>query len=323
MNVQQRETKKNNIDQYLFLFITYGIVCSMMTKTAASVLQYLTEIKGGTFGEDPIAPAKHFVFGTEQSLTNWSNRQNQQSYVNPFSGTLSGFYYGNQDLGFTLEWIYADPIMFYYVLGKLNADTYTLEKGFIPCFDFTWVDNSGENNVIERYRSCIIENLSLSTSVGNKLSCKATVKSGIFTNNNADVSTTQPDPSPNKPYTFENAVIQLNSVTVAEIQNFTININTNGKLARGMGSKEPVSAYKNTLMINANMTVHYLGGANLDIIKARAETASMVLTLTNGTDVTTMTFGGVGMVERVVPKVAGAELIQETISMELRELTVT
>ena len=90
-----------------------------------------------------------------------------------------------------------------------------------------------------------------------------------------------------------------------------------------MGSKEPVSAYKNTLMINANMTVHYLGGANLDIIKARAETASMVLTLTNGTDVTTMTFGGVGMVERVVPKVAGAELIQETISMELRELTVT
>ena len=49
MNVQQRETKKNNIDQYLFLFITYGIVCSMMTKTAASVLQYITELENSAF----------------------------------------------------------------------------------------------------------------------------------------------------------------------------------------------------------------------------------------------------------------------------------
>ena len=294
-----------------------------MTKTAASVLQYITELENSAFRGDPTNPAKHFVFGTEQVLTNWSNRQNQQSYVNPFSGTLSGFYYGNQDLGFTLEWIYSDPAMFFYVLGKLDAGAYTLEKGFIPCFDFTWIDKSEVVGVVERYKSCIIESLSLSTAVGNKLSCKATVKSGIFSTDISGVATTQPDPTPNKAYTFENAVIQINSVTVAEIQNFTININTNGKLARGMGSKEPVSAYKNTFMATANMTVHYLGGANLEIIKARAEATSMTLTLTNGTDVTTMVFGGVGMVERVLPKTAGAELIQETISMELRELNVT
>lgn len=300
-----------------------------MTKNSSVLKQLLYSTALDVFdGQQGATP---FVFGSGQKTSNFDQDQNMKPFINPFSGQRSGFLYGKQDLKFGLEWLFSDSLIFKYLLGKMeasgNTKTYTFLKALCPVLNFVSVDQSDAvGGYWERVKNAICSGITLSSSINNELSVKGNFMGGNYDSNSDNTydAIAQPTDTLGKPMMFSNvSIIGVGGAVLAAVQSFDLTLNNSGFVDYGMGSKDAITVGKEELAIGGKLTLRYKDGANAKYVNDRVEKTSLVIRLTEGTRVVTLTFGGIGLGKVEKPTIGEAKIVDEVVSFEARTLIVT
>ena len=132
------------------------------------------------------------------------------------------------------------------------------------------------------------------------------------------------------PYTFVHASITnpLTGSTLASVQSFDLNINSNAELIYGMGSKLSVDAYRKILELTGKVSIVLYDSDFLESVYNRAEAANdLVVTISNGGSGTAlrsivMTFTGCSFSSHDSAGVEPGELLLENLDFQCKHVTV-
>lgn len=130
------------------------------------------------------------------------------------------------------------------------------------------------------------------------------------------------------PYTFVNASIELpDGTSVATIQDFDLNLNSNAELLYELGDADSVDGFRKILEMTGKLNLTMLDKTNLDRIFARTELANMKVTITNGLSGVNlkniiMTFTGVGLSLHSNAGIEPGELVLENVDFQCRSVSI-
>jgi len=260
----------------------------------------------GTFGTTPTVTN---TFGLNQKVTsltlNTSRFQlNKLGQVEPTKyayGTQSGsvgigFVFDDSHSHKIFQSIYgadangSSPFIYPTNLGQASAPT-----SVSSLTTKIQVATSGSASLERILNGCIVQSLSLSTSIGEPLNGTCDMSFGKETT--ADVvggaATAQGAGSLDqggKPYTFAHGVVKVHNgsslVAVAEVQEFDVNFSQNSELLYGMSSHSAVDAYRRVLDVSGRFRAAFKDKRMIQYVIDQSRTGEELLTAAVGIELT-------------------------------------
>ena len=329
----------------------------MVVKTGA--YNYIQWGEEAIFGTAPAACTLNKPFGYEQKITNWSFTNNPIPLAQLDNIHIKNYAYGQTRGSLGLEFVLASPFWLRNIFGAPVvcgcADPFCNSYA-IACATHEYCANSftveiGQDNLV----ACTDVTRRLSGAIVNTASIRSTV--GEVVRASLDISYSSEvedcvciDAAPaaenicnDIPYTFaEGALVTREvccpstTVTVAEVQDIDISINTNQELLYGHGSHTAVSAFKRLFDLTGSFKASYINTFQYDNILQQVahdcttedrEQHSLILTFTNGVVGAGLrdmifTFGGISIRSHDL-SIEPNEPVFQTIPWQARTLSVT
>jgi len=310
-----------------------------MTRSASSAyVEYGYESTfGGGSGTLPM------LFGKEQKANGLEFNPNQIPLGQLYTPEIDCFVYGRNEGKVSMEYVLANPWFLSSVFGN---PTSALDTG--SRYTHTWESDPSSNSsirdissmhlqigfdgttgdVVRNAKGAVCPSLSLKMALNEPIR----VTQEIVWGNEDTVSTTL-DSSVGTvgsftPYTFVHASIELPSgTTIATVQDFELNLNTNAELLYALGDADAVDAWRKILEMTGKLSMTVLDKTQIDNVMARAEQATMKVTITNGLTGDNLkdiifTFTGVGLSLHNNTGLEPGELVMENVDFQCRRVSV-
>lgn len=280
------------------------------------------------------------VFGKEQKANGMEFNNNQIPLGQLNSPEIESFVYGRNEGKVSMEYVLSNP----FVLTSIFDDPVTTGAG--P-FAHTWSSDPSINssirdikslslqvgyegllgNVVRTIKGVVSPSMALRMSLGEPIRVTQELIWGIDSAGTTLDSSIASDTG-FTPFIFANASIELPSgTTIATIQDFDLNMNSNAALLYQLGTADSVDAYRKILDITGKINLTVLDKTNIDRVFARTELATMKVNITNGlsgTDIRDiiLTFTGVGLSTHTNSGIEPGELVLENIDFQCRSASI-
>lgn len=314
-----------------------------MTRSASSVyVEYAYEdsFGGGATTSYPI------FFGKEVKATGLEYKNNQQPLGQLYSPEIECFAYGKTEGKVSMEYVLSNPWFFEAILDSVDS---SLDSGSLYAHEWD-SDPTISGSTIKVINSLALRfGMDVSTddfvrlpvgvvcpSLAIKMALNETVKVtqeliwGEETTNNTFAEPDGTALAGEVPYTFVNAVITspLTGSTLATIQTFDLNINSNAELVYEFGTADSADAFRKILELTGKVSVTLKDATLLNSLYGRAEAANdMVITLSNGGAGNALreiaiTLSGVSFSNHNTTGIEPGELVIENVDFQAKGINV-
>lgn len=309
-----------------------------MTRSASSVYaEYAFEdsFGGGATTSTPIQ------FGKEVKITGLEFKNNQQPLGDLYSPEIQTFAYGKNEGKCSAEFVLSNPWFFESIL---DSATSALDSGTL--YTHTWSSSGTTSKTINSMALKFGFDVStdylrlpvgaVCPSLSIKMALNETVKITqelIWGEETVNQTFSEPDGTAlagEIPYTFVHAQITspLTGSTLATVQTFDLNINSNAELVYGFNSANSEDVYRKILEITGKIGVTLKSSAFLEDVFGRAESSNdLTVTLSNGASGNAlreivMTFSGCSFSTHNTTGIEPGELVIENIDFQCRTASV-
>lgn len=284
------------------------------------------------------------LFGKEVKGTGLEVKNNQMPLGQLYTTEIESFAYGKLEGKISVEYVLSNPWFFESILSdSVSASA----AGAL--FTHTWESDPATNATVRDLNTmalrigydvnadflrdpvgAVCNSLSFKMALGETIKITQEIIWGEETNTETFLAPTGVPLAGESPYTFVNASITspLTGSTLATIQLFDLNLNTNAELLFEFGSELSVDAWRKILEMTGKVTVTVKDSAFLKEVLNRAESANdMVVTISNGAAgdalrEIVMTFTGVSFSSHGNTGIEPGELILENVDFQARSVTV-
>lgn len=315
-----------------------------MTKSASSVYVeygYESTFKGGA--------SFPMLFGKEQKANGLEFKNNQIPLANLYSPELTCFAYGKNEGKLSMEYVLANPWFFQSILN--SATSVDIDGGGGgQLYSHTWDSDPSLNSAIRDVKSMglrigydvatndfirlpigvVCPSLTMKSSLNETIKITQELAWGSETVNETFATPTATRLPGEIGYTFVHASITspLTGSTLATVQDFELNMNTNAELVYELGDADAADAYRKILELTGKVTVTVKDPTFLQEVYGRAESANdMVITISNGAAgdaerSITITLTGVSFSIHNNSGLAPGELVLESMDFQARRINV-
>lgn len=254
----------------------------MVRTGASSYIRYDWE---DTFGTSAFNDSTHKAFGLNARLGSWTLGNSPKDLPQLNQVEIAEFAYGQQTGALSVDFVLSNPWIFRALYG---ADAATGSGPYVHTWGTTGAASgaktitpftteigfAGEDaNVVRQAKGCILNSLSIGTSVDGTVDCSADISYG----SEADPGTTYHASPPTDdiafPYTFAHGELRwygddgadtdsTNSV-VAELQSANITFSQNPTLLYSLGSNRSVAAFRRIFDITGNFQASWINNKKL------------------------------------------------------------
>lgn len=316
-----------------------------MTRSASSVyVEYAYEdpadFGSGASGNYPIN------FGKEVKATGLEIKNNQQPLGQLYTPEIESYAYGKIEGKVSMEFVLSNPWFFQAILDTANSQT---AGGAL--FSHTWdSDPTISGSTIKQlnplalrigYDVATDDFIRLPVGVvcptlSFKMALNETIKVTeelIWGEETTTNTFAEPDATPlagEAPYTFANAKITdpLTGTTLATIQLFDLNINSNAQLLYEFNDAKSVDSWRKILEMTGKVTITVKDSSFIDSVVNRGETSNdMIVTIDNKLSGDSerkiiMTFNGISFSSHNNTGIEPGELVLENMDFQARSVTV-
>ena len=314
----------------------------MVASTASSVFaEYCFEADNG-FGAGG-SLNKPIEFGKEVKISGLEFKNNQMALGQLYSPEIETFAYGKSEGKCSAEYVLSNPWFFKSVLGtpvKTNAGA---------LYSYTWSSTPSATNYMRNIHSMALRlgfdidadykrtalgvvcpSISLKMALNETIKVSQELIWGSETVNQT-MGASQGTPLPGAiPYTFVHAAITspLTGSTLATVQSFDLNINSNAELIYQMGQTGSVDAYRKILEMTGKISLVLKNSAFLESVYGRAGTSNnLVVTISNGGSGNAlrsivMTFTGCSFSGHNTNGIEPGELLLEDVDFQCKHVDV-
>lgn len=294
----------------------------------------------GTFGGGSLLAMR---FGKEEKANGLEFDNNQIPLGQLYDPEVECFVYGQNKGGVTMEYVLAHPWILSSVFGN---PTSVLDTG--SRYDHTWTSDVSTNagirdistmhlqigfdgitgNVVRNAKGVVCPSLGFKMSLNEPIRMTQKLIWGKEDTVGTTLDTTLGTNGTFTPYTFVHASIQLTSgTTIATVQDFELNLDTNAELLYGLGDANSIDAWRKILTMTGKINLTMLDKTNIDRVMARQEVADMVVTISNGLSGDSlknivMTFTGIGLSLHTNSGIEPGELVLENVDFQCRSVTI-
>lgn len=314
----------------------------MVASTASSVFaEYCFEANNG-FGQGG-ALNKPIEFGKEVKITGLEFKNNQMALGQLYSPEIETFAYGKSEGKCSAEYVLSNPWFFQSVLGT------SVPTNASGLYSHTWSSTPTSTNYMRNIHSMAVRlgfdidadykrtalgvvcpSLSLKMALNETIKVTQELVWGSETVNQT-MGASQGTPLAGAiPYTFVHGVITspITGSTLATVQSFDLNLNTNAELIYQMGETGSADAYRKILEMTGKVSLVLKNSAFLEEVYGRAETPNnLVVTISNGASGNAlrsivMTFTGCSFSQHSTNGIEPGELLLEEADFQCRHVTV-
>jgi len=316
-----------------------------MTKSASSIyVEYAYEpnFKAGAAGSFPM------LFGKEQKANGLEFKNNQMPLGQLYSPEITCYAYGKSEGKLSMEFVLANPWFFESILySGVSADIDGVGAGLL--YSHTWDSDPTVNTDIRTTKSMALRigygvdtdfvrlpigvvcpTLSLKSALGETVKISQELVWGSETVNQTFASPTATTMPGEIGYTFVHASITspLTGSTLATVQDFELNMNSQSELVYELGTADAADAYRKILELTGKVTVTVKDSKFLEEVYARAESANdMVITISNGVAgdgerSVTITLSGISFSAHNNTGLSPGELVLENMDFQARSINV-
>lgn len=295
-----------------------------------------------TFGGGVVSPP--ILFGKEVKLTGLEVKNNQMPLGQLYTPEIESYAYGKLEGKCSLEYVLSNPWWLESIFGTASS---ALDSGSL--FAHTWDSDPSVDATIRDINSMAVRigydvnsdfiRLpvgAICTSMSLKMALNETIKVtqeiiwGEETLSEAFLVPTGVALAGEVPYVFANAVITnpITGSTLATIQLFDLNLNTQGQLLYEMGTKLSVNNWRKILEMTGKVTVAVKDSAfNNEVLNNAESSNDMVVTISNGGSGNALreikfTLQGVSFSTHTNTGIEPGELVLEGIDFQARSCTV-
>ena len=311
----------------------------VFSASAASVyLEYGFE---STFGG---GASGTILFGKEVKATGLEFKNNQMPLGQLYTTEVESFAYGKNEGKVSVEYVLSNP---WFLQSIFSDSTSASVSGTL--YSHTWESDPATNSTVRDLNTmalrlgydvnanflrepvgAVCSSLSFKMAIGEPIKITQEIIWGEETNTETFLAPTGTALAGEAPYTFVNAVITspLTGTTLATIQLFDLNLNTNAELLFEFGSALSKDAWRKILEMTGKVTVTVKDSGFIKEVLDRAESANdMVVTISNGASGNAlreivMTFSGVGFHTHGNTGIEPGQLVLENIDFQARSCTV-
>jgi hypothetical protein len=298
---------------------------------------YESAFGGGGSANTPIR------FGKEVKVTGLEFKNNQMALGQLYSPEIETFAYGKTEGKCSVEYVASNPWFLQSIFGTAVSASSTPS----PLYTHTW-NSAGSSAGMKSINSLAVklgfdvETDYKRTAVGVvcpslsiKMALNETVKvSQELIWGEETVNQTFSEPQGTElagaiPYTFVHAVITspITGSTLATVQSFDLNLNTNAELIYQMGNTDSADAYRKILEMTGKVQIVLKSSAFLEEVYGRSATANnLVVTLSNGLSGNSvrkivLTFTGCSFSVSNVSGMEPGELLLEDVDFQCKHVT--
>ena len=282
-------------------------------------------------------------FGKEVKVTGLEFKNNQMALGQLYSPEIESFAYGRNEGKCSVDYVLSNPWFFQSILGV------SVPTNAAGVYSHTWNSNPTTTPTMRDIKSMALKlgfkvntdykrtavgvvcpSLSLKMALNETVKVTQELVWGEETVNQVFSAPTGVEMSGAIPYTFVHASITnpLTGTTLASVQSFDLNINSNAELIYEMGNKLSVDAYRKILELTGKVSIVLYDSDFLESVYGRGETANdLVVTLSNGLSGSAlrsivMTFTGCSFSSHDSAGVEPGELLLENLDFQCKHVTV-
>jgi len=193
-------------------------------------------------------------------------------------------------------------------------------------------------------RGCVLNNFSISTSIGETVNCSADFNYGLESKNTS-ISYSEPTITTGTPYTFAHAILKTklkdgSLATVELVQDCEISYALNNELLFSLGSNQSVNSFRKILDITGRFKVAFSdwkyfervlaqigigdnGAYEQNISTASEGTVELELTFTNGAKSIKLELAGVSISDLAISGLEPVEPVYQEIAFKAKTSQVT
>jgi hypothetical protein len=315
----------------------------MVASTASSVFAEYCFEANGSFGAGG-SLNKPIQFGKEVKISGLEFKNNQMALGQLYSPEIETFAYGKSEGKCSAEYVLSNPWFFKSVLGT------PVPTNAAGLYTYTWSSTPTSSNYMRNIHSMAlrlgfdIESDYKRTALGVvcpsinlKMALNETIKvsqeliwGSETVNQTMGASQGVEMTGGSTPYTFVHAAITspLTGSTLATVQSFDLNINSNAELIYQMGQSGSADAYRKILEMTGKISLVLKNSAFLESVYGRAGTSNdLVVTISNGGSGTAlrsivMTFTGCSFSGHTTNGVEPGELLLEDVDFQCKHVDV-
>ena len=318
----------------------------MVASSASSAYVEYTYESGFGAGGSANTPIQ---FGKEVKVTGLEFKNNQMALGQLYSPEIETFAYGKSEGKCSVEYVLSNPWFLQSIFGTaVSADAANPTVSGLR--QHTWNSSAssagmkGVNSLAVKLGFDVELDFTktavgvICPSVSLKMALNETIKVSqelMWGEETVNQTFSEPSGVPLAgaiPYTFVHASITnpLTGATLATLQSFDLNLNSNAELIYQMGTSDSVDTFRKILEMTGKAQIVLKSSAFLDSVLGRSETANnlvVTVTLSNGLSGTStrnivMTFTGCSFSSHDTAGVEPGELLLENLDFQCKHVSV-
>lgn len=319
----------------------------MVTASSASSSYVEYGYESSTFGSGFVGNG--IQFGKEVKVTGLEFKNNQMALGQLYSPEIETFAYGKSEGKCSVEYVLSNPWFLQSIFGTaVSADAANPTVSGLR--QHTWNSSAssagmkGVNSLAVKLGFDVELDFTktavgvICPSVSLKMALNETIKVSqelMWGEETVNQTFSEPSGVPLAgaiPYTFVHASITnpLTGATLATLQSFDLNLNSNAELIYQMGTSDSVDTFRKILEMTGKAQIVLKSSAFLDSVLGRSETANnLVVTISNGASSSSnttrnivMTFTGCSFSINSVSGMEPGELLLEDVDFQCKHVTV-
>lgn len=217
-------------------------------------------------------------FGLQDKLSSLSVTNNKIALNALNQNTVQTFAYGQHQATASVSFILANPWIFG---ALLNSPKSTVQSGSLYKHEYPSPDNSNalktprtvtmavnfdgaSTDLVRTFKGGLVNNLNISTSVGNAVECTVDLTFGEETAPSTTLGAVPSNPSKNFPYTFAHAELRFGGSLVAQCQDANLSIAQNSELLYGLNSHKAIDSFRKVLEITGSFRAAWVDKTKLE-----------------------------------------------------------
>ena len=285
-------------------------------------------------------------FGKEVKVSSLEFKNNQMPLGQLYSPEIESFAYGRNEGKASVEYVLSNPWFLQSILGVATSSVAT---GSL--YKHIWKSNPANNTTIRDLKSmalrfgfnvgtgssddfvrkpvgCICSTMSLRMALNDTIKVTQEIIWGAETKSETFATPTGADITNAIPYTFVHGVITspITGSTLATVQTFDLNLNTNAELLFEMGEANANDAWRKILEMTGKVGLTVKDSSFLSEVYDREESANnLVVTISNGLTGTSersikFTFTGCSFHTHNTTGIAPGELVLQNVDFQCRRV---
>ncbi len=283
-------------------------------------------------------------FGKEVKVSALEFKNNQMPLGQLYSPEIESYAYGRNEGKASLEYVLSNPWFLQSIFGVASS------SGSSPLYTHRWRSNPTDNSTIRDLKSmalrfgfkstddfvrkpvgCICSTMSLRMALNDTIKVTQEIIWGAETKSETFATPTGADIANAIPYTFVHGVITspITGATLATVQTFDLNLNTNAELLFEMGEANAKDAWRKILEMTGKIGLTVKDSTFLAEVYGREETPNnLVLTISNGLSGNsersiTFTFSGCSFHTHNTTGIAPGELVLQNVDFQCRRADIS